>query len=150
MDDPSEGRTIKPLPYTGPNKEFDVKISDEEIEALKDDDGMIRYWKVFEWSLACFKNIDAVDVDNSVYNNASNEPKTPTKPDGEIDFDSLYAWQAKRMSNYLHYLIKRYNFKPRYFDPFHEKPEKRKDIEAHHIQRLYGVFMNRSLLKIHR
>ena len=58
---------------------------------------------------------------------------------------SLYEWQSQRMSNYLHYAIRRLNYKPRWYDPFNSDPKKKRDVEAHHIQRFYGCLLCRNL-----
>ena len=68
----TRGRAIEPIPFTGENDLlfhhlnvqftntihllgdndlFTVKIAEEELEALKDSQGNIRYAKVFEWLL---------------------------------------------------------------------------------------------------
>ena len=45
------GRTIEPIPFTGESEEFSVKITDEEVAGLKDDNGDIRFTKVVEFCL---------------------------------------------------------------------------------------------------
>ena len=44
------GRKVDPIQYTG-NEEFDVKVTDEEVEQLKDENGEIRFHKVMECSI---------------------------------------------------------------------------------------------------
>ena len=47
----SGGRPIEPLEWEGGDEEFSVKITDEEVEMLRDSKGEIRYEKVFQWCL---------------------------------------------------------------------------------------------------
>jgi hypothetical protein len=47
-------RSIEPIELTGGDEEFSVKITDAEINSLKDENGEIRYEKVFEWALPRF------------------------------------------------------------------------------------------------
>ena len=51
------GRPIEPIEWGG-DEEFSVKITDEEVESLKDDGGEIRYEKVFQWSLPRYGDND--------------------------------------------------------------------------------------------
>ena len=87
---------MDPLPYEGEEEEATVKITDEEIEQLKDANGVLRYEKVFEWCLPKFS-------------------------DGKENTIGLFKWQAERMSNYLTHLRtkpmdnERKRFKPRFF-----------------------------------
>ena len=48
------GRDVFPIPYSGENEEFDVRITDEELENLKDENGDIRYYKVMDHLLPRF------------------------------------------------------------------------------------------------
>ena len=41
LDNGEDGRTIEPIPFTGESEEFSVKITDEEVAGLKDDNGDI-------------------------------------------------------------------------------------------------------------
>jgi hypothetical protein len=50
-DDEDGGRSIDPIEWTGGDEEFDVNITDAEINTMKDEKGEIRYEKVFEWAL---------------------------------------------------------------------------------------------------
>ena len=50
----SKGRTIDPVPFTGEDEEFTVRISDEELKEMKDSSGDIRYERVFKWMLPNF------------------------------------------------------------------------------------------------
>jgi hypothetical protein len=56
------------------DEEFSVKITDEEVELLKDENGEIRYEKVFRWCLPRY---------------------------GDDDDESLFEFQAARMRNYM-------------------------------------------------
>ena len=47
---------IEPLPYEGDQEEFDVNITDAELEQLKDSNGVLRFEKVVEWCLPQFDN----------------------------------------------------------------------------------------------
>ena len=47
------GRKLYPIPYTG-NEEFSVKITYEEVEQLKDENGDICFHKVMEWCIQKF------------------------------------------------------------------------------------------------
>ena len=80
------GRNVDPITYTG-NEEFAVKITDEEVEQLKDENGDIRFHKVIEWCIQKF--------------------------DGE----SYWEWLAARMRNYMVHLMATEEWKPRYYDP---------------------------------
>ena len=126
---------ILPIPFEGDQEEFDVDITPAELEELKDDQGVIRFEKVMEWCMPRFDD------------------------DGNGEEMDLFKWQAKRMSNYLRYLLTKdlgetdddqpeKRFKPRFFHPILEEGEdesKRKDIEPHHVARLYGIIMARML-----
>lgn len=87
-NDASGYRTAESLPYTGGNEEAIVNITPEELEELKDDNGDIRFYKVFLWILARFG-----------------------------DNQSLFQWQCDRMQNYLVHIMKDDGFKPKYFHP---------------------------------
>ena len=126
---------ILPIPFEGDQEEFDVDITPEELDQLKDDQGVIRFENVMEWCMP------------------------PYDDDGNGDEMGLFIWQAKRMSNCLRYLLTKEldltdddqpekQFKPRFFHPILEEGKdksKRKDIEPHHIALLYGVMMARML-----
>ncbi|KAL3764756.1 hypothetical protein ACHAW5_006627 [Stephanodiscus triporus] len=45
---------IEPVPYNGVNEFFGVKMTDAEMERMKDENGDIRYNKIFEWMLLMF------------------------------------------------------------------------------------------------
>ena len=49
-----EGKDDGPIKYTGENTDFDVKITEEELEQLKDNNGNIRYYTVVEYLLPRF------------------------------------------------------------------------------------------------
>ena len=71
----TRARNVTPIPFTGDKEEFTVKISDEELEDLRDDSGDIRFYKVFQWLL----------------------PK--------YDDQSLWEFLAARMRNYMIHLM---------------------------------------------
>ena len=48
------GRDVSPIPYTGKQEQFDVKLTDEELGQLTDASGDIRYHKVVEHLLLSF------------------------------------------------------------------------------------------------
>ena len=61
LKDGKAGRTIEPiLVYTGESEEFSVKLTDEELVGVKDDNGKIRFSKVMEFCLPHF-DCDIVD-----------------------------------------------------------------------------------------
>ena len=85
----------------------------------------------------------------------------PRFGDGNSNNIGLFTWQAQHMSNYLCYLLTKQldvttnlekpekQFVPRYFHPIlneGENENKRKDIEPHHVKRLYGVMMTQMLI----
>ena len=49
------GRKIDPIEYTGASEFFKVNITDEELELLKDENAVIWYYKVLEWTLPRFE-----------------------------------------------------------------------------------------------
>jgi hypothetical protein len=82
-----DGRSIKPIEWTGGNEEFSVKITDEEVKTLMDDNKEIRYEKVFEWCLPRFGDDDK----------------------------SLFEFQAARMRNYVMKRMVEDGWNPRYY-----------------------------------
>ena len=103
---------ILPIPFEGDQEEFDVDITPEELDQLKDDQGVIWFEKVMEWCMPRFDD------------------------DGNGDEMGLFIWQAKRMSNYLWYLLTKdlgqtdddqpeKRFKPRFFILFWKKAKTR-------------------------
>jgi hypothetical protein len=70
------------------DEDFSVKITDEEVELLKDEKGEIRYEKVFRWCLPRY---------------------------GDDDDESLFEFQAARMRNYMRKRVLEENNKPRYY-----------------------------------
>ena len=70
---------MAPIPFTGEREEFDVDITEEEINSMKDSNGTIRFiMDVMRWCLPRFDN-------------------------GETD---LFTWQAQQiMSNYLRHVL---------------------------------------------
>ena len=90
---------------------FSVDITPEEIEKLKDPSGDIRFHKVLQWCLPRF---------------------------GEDDDQILWDWQAERMNNYMAYIVKDKEYKPRYYT--HGVI-----ITGNPICRFYGIMLGRSL-----
>ncbi|OEU06161.1 hypothetical protein FRACYDRAFT_256066 [Fragilariopsis cylindrus CCMP1102] len=86
-DGDSGGRPIDPIEWEG-DEEFTVKITDEEVEMLRDIDGEIRFEKVFQWCLPRF---------------------------GDDDDQTLFEFQAARMRNYMRKRVLENGFKPRYY-----------------------------------
>jgi hypothetical protein len=86
-DGDGNGRPIDPIECTV-DEVFSVKITDEEVEQLKDEKGEIRYEKVFQWGFPRF---------------------------GEDDDGSLFEFQAARMRNYMQKRVVEEGFKPRYY-----------------------------------
>ena len=80
------GRSIDPIEWTG-DEEFSVNITDEELDTLKDDNGEIRYEKVFQWCLPRYGDDD----------------------------ESLFEFQAARMRNYMKKRVVEEGYKPRYY-----------------------------------
>ena len=70
------------------DEDFSIKITDEEVELLKDEKGEIRYEKVFRWCLPRY---------------------------GEDDDETLFEFQAARMRNYIRKRVLENNYKPRYY-----------------------------------
>ena len=54
------GRIIDPIPWEGGDEEFSVKITDRELESLRDEKGEINFKKVLQWSLPRFGDNDDV------------------------------------------------------------------------------------------
>ena len=65
----------------------------------------------------------------------------PRFEDTEAGQQLLWEWQATRMQNYMNYLILYYDYKPKYYDPYADKKDEVKEIQAHHIACFYGVTM---------
>jgi hypothetical protein len=87
VNEDGSGRTINPIEWTGGDEEFSVKITDEEVKTLKDDEDEIRYEKVFEWCLPRFGDDDK----------------------------SLFEFQAARMRNYMRKRMVEDGWNPRYY-----------------------------------
>jgi hypothetical protein len=86
-DNDNNGRTIDPIEWTGGNEEFSVKITDEEVKTLMDDNKEIRYEKVFEWCLPRYGD----------------------------DNQTLFELQAARMRNYMTKRIVEDQWTPKYY-----------------------------------
>ena len=80
------GRTIDPIEWVG-DEHFSVKITDEEVDQLRDINGEIRYEKVFQWCLPRF---------------------------GDNDDKTLFEFQAARMRNYMKKRVGE-GWNPRYY-----------------------------------
>ena len=68
------GGNVDPITYTG-NEYFPVKITDEEVEQLKDENGDILFHKVMEWCIPTFNG------------------------------ESYWGWISARMRNYMVHLM---------------------------------------------
>jgi hypothetical protein len=86
-DGDGNGRTINPIECTV-DEDFSVKITDGEVELLKDEKGEIRYEKVFQWCLPRY---------------------------GEDNDESLSEFQAARMRNYMRKRVVEEDYKLRYY-----------------------------------
>ena len=82
------GRVIDPIPWEGGDEEFSVKITDGELESLRDEKGEIKFERVLQWSLPRF---------------------------GDNNEVALFEWQAKMMRSYMTMLIENKSYKPRYY-----------------------------------
>jgi hypothetical protein len=80
-----------PIEWTGGSREFSVKITDAEVDTLKDDSMDIRYEKVFEWCLPRY---------------------------GDDDIETLFEFQAARMRSYTRKRIVEDGWTPRYYYTF--------------------------------
>ena len=83
-------RHIDPIPYTpcdGDGEFFDVKIPEEDLKDLYDENGDIRYHKVHEWSLPRFGQ------------------------------ERYWGWIVTRMRNYMLNIVRHDRYKPRYYNP---------------------------------
>ena len=89
----SRGRTVEPIPFTRSDgnadgdEMFNVKITEEELAALKDKDGDIRFYKVFEWLLPQY---------------------------GGVHF---WEFIAARMRNYMIHIMNTQAYKPHFYNP---------------------------------
>ena len=85
---------IKPIPYTpreGEGRDFDVKISPEDLRKVRDDFGDIRFEKVYDFLL-------------------------PT-----IQGEKYWDWLAVRMRNYMAHIVRSECYTPRFYKPFEDK-----------------------------
>jgi hypothetical protein len=88
-DNQDGGRTIDPIEWMGGDEEFSINITDAEINSLKDENGEIRYEKVFEWALPRFGSGD--------------------------DELTLFEFQAARMRNYMRKRMVEDGWTPKYY-----------------------------------
>ncbi|KAL7538013.1 hypothetical protein ACHAXR_008222 [Thalassiosira sp. AJA248-18] len=107
-------RTIEPIPFTGDNKNFATNITDEEMKCLKDSSGDIRFESIFEWLLPTFGEDD--------------------------ETSSFFEFIAARMRNYMVYIQRTKEFKPKFYDP-----PKGNTIQHHDVARFYGCHLARML-----
>jgi hypothetical protein len=83
-------RTIDPIPYTprdGDGEFFDVKILEDDLSSLYDENGDLRYYKVHAWSLPRFGQ------------------------------ETYWEWVAARMRNYMMHIVLHEGYKPRFYKP---------------------------------
>ena len=100
-----------------------MKITDEDVAGVKDDNGGIWFSKVIEF---CLLHFDCNVLDNGAFG--------PSRPPL-----NLWEWQAAWMSNYMIYLIDHHRFKPKYYCP--RDPENLIYILPHHVCCFYGIKM---------
>jgi hypothetical protein len=87
-DDYNNGRPMLPIEWTGGSDKFSVKITDAEVDTLKNDSMEIRYEKVFEWGLPQY---------------------------GDDDNETLFEFQAARMRNYMWKWVVEYGWMAKYY-----------------------------------
>jgi hypothetical protein len=104
IHDDNNGRTIDPIEWTGGEEEFSVNITDEEVKTLMDYSNKFRYEKVFEWCLPRFGDDD----------------------------QSLSAFQAAKMRNYMMKRMVEDGWNPRYYI-------RDRVITADHVTRFYSA-----------
>ena len=114
----ARGRTIEPIPFTGDNDTFSVKMTDEELESVKDKSGDIRFERIFEWLLPRFGE------------------------DGAIDF---WEFLAARMRNYMIHIMRAKDFKPKFYNPKPVDILDKTTIRADHVARFFGCHIARML-----
>ena len=85
-----KGRTINPVPFTGEDEEFSIRMTDEELAEVTDCSGDIRYERVFKWMLPFFGS------ENNV---------------------GYFEFLAARMRNYMCYIMRRKGYTPKYYCP---------------------------------
>ena len=113
-------RIIWPIPYIGDSEEFSVTITDEELEGVKNDNGVIWFSKVMKFYLLWFYTNTVVLVD-------------------------FRQWQATQKRNYMVvYLTDHRGFKPKYYycprDPINLV-----HILPHHVCCLYCIYITNLL-----
>ena len=109
------------IEYRREREEFDVNTTEEVIDKMIDNNGTIRFMNVMRWWLSRFNN-------------------------GETDLFTWQAQQTKQLDLTANLTGKR--FVPWYFHPISNEGQannKKIDIQAHHVKRLYGVMMARIL-----
>ena len=113
VEDGDTGRKIDPIPWEEDQEDFSVKLTDEELQSMKNEDGEIRFEHVLRWTLPTFEGED----DSAI---------------------GLFEWQAARMRNYMTKLMMEDSFLPRYYDPVNGKL-----ITGDHVARFYGVMLGK-------
>jgi hypothetical protein len=83
-------REILPIPFTGANELFTPNATEEDVESFKDENGDIRYERVFEWMLPRF---------------------------GENREITFFEFVAARMRNYMVHIQRAQEFKPKFYNP---------------------------------
>ena len=73
---------MPPIPFTGEREELYVDITDEEINSIKDSNGMIKFMNVMRWCLPCtsvFVLFIGLNESSccSAFQNCSSFPKIP-------------------------------------------------------------------------
>jgi hypothetical protein len=88
------GRAVEPIPFGGQKSEFRPKVTTEKLAAMYNGNGDLRFYRIFEWMLPKFGNVDDI---------------------------SFYEYMAARMQNYMLHIISSSDWKPKYFCPAKEK-----------------------------
>ena len=87
MKEGESSRDVSPITYTGEKEQFDVKLTEEELDQLMDASGDICYHKVVEHLLPRFGD------------------------------ETFWEWVAARMRSYTTHIIRTENYEPRFYDP---------------------------------
>jgi hypothetical protein len=91
MHTEGRGRPIQSVPHTGDSEFFQIKLTDGNLDKMRNEHKAIRFHKVFEWLLPMFGKTGS------------------------------YKFIAARMRNYMIHIIRNDVFKPAHFDLFNEK-----------------------------
>jgi hypothetical protein len=76
--DGQPGRAVEPIPFGGQKSEFRPKVTTEELAGMYDGNGDLRFYRIFEWMLPKF---------------------------GDVDDVSFYEYMAAQMRNYMLHVI---------------------------------------------